>query len=63
MISENRLAIIGHRQLYQKRMAKTHERKVQLREFREGDLVLRNIFSLPNKDIASGNQIMKTFIW
>jgi hypothetical protein len=63
MISENRLAIIGHRQLYQKRMAKTHERKVRLREFREGDLVLRNILSLPNKDIASGNQIMKTFIW
>jgi hypothetical protein len=63
MISENRLAIICHRQLYQKRMAKTHERKVQLREFREGDLVLRNILSLPNKDIASGNQIMKTFIW
>jgi len=44
-------------------MAKTHERKVRLREFREGDLVLRNILSLPNKDIASGNQIMKTFIW
>jgi hypothetical protein len=32
MISKNRLAIICHRQLYQKRMAKTHERKVQLRE-------------------------------
>jgi hypothetical protein len=63
MISENRLAIICHRQLYQKIMAKTHERKVRLREFREGDLVLRNILSLPNKDIASGNQIMKTFIW
>jgi len=63
MIIENRLAIIYHRQLYKKKMAKTHERKVRLREFREGDLVLRNILSLPNKDIASGNQIIKTFIW
>ena len=50
MISQKRLAAICHHQLYQKRMAKTHDKKVWPRIFREGDLVLRKVISLPNKD-------------
>ena len=31
-------------------MAKTHDKKVRPRTFRECDLVLRNVIALPNKD-------------
>ena len=31
-------------------MAKTHHKKVWPRIFRKGDLVLRKVLSLPNKD-------------
>jgi hypothetical protein len=50
MISERRLAAICHHQLYQRRMAKAYDRKVQPREFKERDLVLRKILSLPGED-------------
>jgi hypothetical protein len=50
MISERRLAAICHHQLYQRRMAKAYDRKVRPREFKEGDLVLRKILSLPGED-------------
>jgi len=33
-----------------KKMAKIHEKKVQPRTFREGDLVLRKVLPLPNED-------------
>ena len=50
MISEKRLAVIFHQQLYQRRMAKAYDRKVRPREFKEGDLVLQKILPLPSED-------------
>jgi len=50
MISERRLAAICHHQLYQRRMAKAYDRKFRPREFKEGDLVLRKVLSLPGED-------------
>jgi hypothetical protein len=50
IITTKRLATICHHQLYKKRMAKTYIRKVWSREFRECDLVLRKILSLPHED-------------
>jgi hypothetical protein len=50
MISEKRLAVICHHQLYQRRMAKAYDRKVRPREFKEGDLVLRKILPLQSED-------------
>nr|XP_034889983.1 uncharacterized protein LOC118030069 [Populus alba] len=50
MISERRLAAICHHQLYQRRMAKAYDRKVQPRELKKGDLVLRKVLSLPGED-------------
>jgi len=43
LIDEKRLAVVGHGQLYQKRMKKTFDKKVHPREFREGDLVVKKI--------------------
>jgi hypothetical protein len=50
MISERRLAAMCHHQLYQRRIAKTYDKKVRPREFKEGDLVLRKIILLPGED-------------
>ncbi|XP_073268737.1 uncharacterized protein [Populus alba] len=50
MISEKRLAAICHHQLYQNRIARAYDRKVRSREFKEGDLVLRKILSLPSEN-------------
>jgi len=50
LISEKRLAAICHHQLYQKRMAKTYDKKVRPRVFQEGDLVLKKLLSLPGED-------------
>jgi ribonuclease HI len=50
LISEKRMAAICHHQLYQKRMAKAYDKKVRPRLFREGDLVLKKILSLPGDD-------------
>jgi len=50
LISEKRIAVICHHQLYQKRMAKAYDKKVKLRFFQEGDLVLKKILSLPGED-------------
>jgi len=50
MIGEKRLADICHHQLYQKRIARAYDQKVQPREFKEGDLVLRKILLLPTDD-------------
>jgi len=50
MISERRLAAMCHHQLYQRRMAKAYDKKVRLREFKKGDLVLRKIILLPGED-------------
>jgi hypothetical protein len=52
MISENRLAVIFHHQIYQRRMAKVYDKKVRLREFKEGDLMLRKNIPLPGKDCS-----------
>jgi hypothetical protein len=52
MISENRLAVICHHQIYQRRMAKMYDKKVQLREFKEGDLMLRKNIPLTGKDCS-----------
>ena len=41
-IDEKRLTTICHGQLYQSRMKKAFDKKVHPREFREGDLVVKN---------------------
>ena len=50
LISENRIALICHHQLYQRRMAKSYDKKVRPRGFNEGDLVLKKILPLPGED-------------
>ena len=47
LIEEKRLKALCHGQLYQKRMMRAHDKKVRLRQFREGYLVLKKI--LPNQ--------------
>ena len=51
MISEKKLVTISHHQLYKRRMAKVHDRKVRPREFKKWDLVLRKILPLPGENI------------
>jgi len=50
LISEKRIAVIFHHQLYQRRMAKSYDKKVRLRGFQEGDLILKKILCLPGED-------------
>ena len=50
LISEKRIATICHHHLYQRRMAKSYDKKVRPRGFHEGDLVLKKILPLPGKD-------------
>ena len=45
LIEEKRMTALCHGQLYQKIMNKAFDKKVKPREFREGNLVLRNIMS------------------
>ncbi|GAU16666.1 hypothetical protein TSUD_326160 [Trifolium subterraneum] len=45
LIEEKRMTALCHGQLYQRRMKQAFDRKVRPREFREGDLVLKNILS------------------
>jgi len=47
LIDEKRLAALSHGQLYQKRMMRTYDKKVKLRRFKEGELVLKKM--LPNQ--------------
>ena len=37
------MKVIFHGQLYQKRMIKAHDKKIQPRQFQEGELVLKRI--------------------
>jgi hypothetical protein len=50
LISEKRIAAICHHQLYQRRMAKSYDKKVRPQGFQEGDLVLKTILRLPGED-------------
>jgi len=50
LISEKRIAAICHHQLYQRRMAKSYDKKVRPQGFQEGDLVLKTILCLPGED-------------
>ena len=50
IISEKRIAIICHHQLYHKKMPKSYDKKVRPRGFHEGDLVLKKILPLPGED-------------
>ena len=43
LIEEKRMKVICHGQLYQKRMASAHDKKIQPRQFQEGELVLKRI--------------------
>ncbi|XP_073267147.1 uncharacterized protein [Populus alba] len=52
LISERRITAICHHQLYQKRMAKAYDKKVRPRVFKEGDLVLKKLLSLPGEDCS-----------
>ncbi|XP_039687848.1 uncharacterized protein [Medicago truncatula] len=45
LIEEKRMTALCHGQLYQKRMKQAFDKKVRPREFKEGDLVLKKIFS------------------
>jgi hypothetical protein len=49
LISEKRIAAICHHQIYQRRMAKSYDKKVRPQEFHEGDLVLKKILPLPRE--------------
>ncbi|KAE8654967.1 hypothetical protein F3Y22_tig00117034pilonHSYRG00338 [Hibiscus syriacus] len=46
LIEDKRLKAICHGQMYQKRMMKSHDKKVHPREFQEGDLVLKKILPI-----------------
>jgi len=50
LISEKRVVAIYHHQLYQRRMAKSYNKKVRPQGFHEGDLVLKKILPLPGED-------------
>jgi len=50
LVSEKRIIMIYHHQLYQKRMAKAYNKKVKPQVFQEEDLILRKILAMPNKD-------------
>ncbi|KAK8676951.1 hypothetical protein V6N13_142509 [Hibiscus sabdariffa] len=52
LIEEKRLKAICHAQMCQKRMIRAHNKKVHLREFRQGDLVLKMI--LPTENDSRG---------
>ncbi|KAG8488285.1 hypothetical protein CXB51_018002 [Gossypium anomalum] len=46
LIEEKRLKAIRRGQMYQKRMMRAYDKKVRLREFHEGDLVLKKILPI-----------------
>jgi hypothetical protein len=50
LVSEKRIIMIYHHQLYQKRMTKAYNKKVKPQVFQEEDLILRKILAMPNKD-------------
>ena len=52
LIDEKRMAAVCHGQLYQRRMARAYNKKVRLRNFEVGQLVLRRI--LPHHEEAKG---------
>ena len=52
LIEEKRLSALCHGQLYQKRMMRTHNKKVRSKQFKEGDLVLKKV--LPNQQDPRG---------
>ncbi|XP_055824387.1 uncharacterized protein LOC129892886 [Solanum dulcamara] len=52
LIDENRMNAVCHKQLYQHRKAKAFNKKVRLRQFDPGQLVLKWIF--PHQDEAKG---------
>ncbi|XP_055814196.1 uncharacterized protein LOC129883591 [Solanum dulcamara] len=52
LIDEKRMNAVCHEQLFQHRMAKAFNKKVRLRQFKLGQLVLKRIF--PHKDEAKG---------
>ncbi|XP_015165383.1 uncharacterized protein K02A2.6-like [Solanum tuberosum] len=52
LIDEKRLTSVSHGQLYQKRMTRAYNKKVRLRCFEEGQLVLRHI--LPHQAEVKG---------
>ena len=43
LIEEKRMKAICHGQLYQKRMMRAHDKKIQPKQFQEGELVLKRI--------------------
>ena len=43
LIEERRMKAISHGQLYQKRMIRDHDKKIQPRQFQEGELMLKGI--------------------
>ncbi|XP_055830918.1 uncharacterized protein LOC129899950 [Solanum dulcamara] len=52
LIDENIMNAVCHGQLYQHRMAKSFNKKVRLRQFKPGQLVLKRIF--PHQEEAKG---------
>jgi nitric oxide reductase large subunit len=50
MIIKIGLVVICHNQLCHRTMPKVYDKKFHFREFKEGDLVLRKIMSIPGED-------------
>jgi hypothetical protein len=50
LISEKRPATICHHHLYQSRMVKAYNKKVRLKVFKEGDLILKKILLTSKED-------------
>jgi hypothetical protein len=50
MIIKKGLVVICHNQLCHRTMPKVYDKKFHFREFKEGDLVLRKIMSIPGED-------------
>jgi len=55
MIEGKRLVAMCHGQVYQKRMARAFNRKLHLREFKAGDLILKRI--LPYQEDNQGKWV------
>jgi len=64
MIIKKGLVVICHNQLCHKTMPNVYDKKFHLREFKEGDLVLRKIMSIPGEDQSKYEpNYMKDCIW
>jgi len=62
-IDEKRLAAVCHGQLYRKRMKKAFDKKIHLRMFCEGDLVVKKSYQFKKIIAVNGCLTMKVHMW